>query len=48
MRVKTASVVTEAVPLQITAIGNVQPYSTVSVKSEVSELVKVYFSEGQW
>jgi membrane fusion protein, multidrug efflux system len=47
--VKTATVTTETVPLQISAIGNVQPYSTVSVKSEVGgELVKVYFSEGQY
>jgi membrane fusion protein, multidrug efflux system len=49
MPVKTATVTTESVPLQISAIGNVQPYSTVSVKSEVDgELMKVYFSEGQY
>jgi membrane fusion protein, multidrug efflux system len=47
--VKTAGVTTETVPLQINAIGNVQPYSTVSVKSEADgELIKVYFSEGQY
>src|SRR4051812_44027006 len=47
--VKTASVTVETVPLQISAIATVQAYSTVSVKSEVDgELMKVYFSEGQY
>jgi multidrug efflux system membrane fusion protein len=37
-----------AVPVQVQAIGNVQPYSTVSVKAEVGgELTRVYFTEGQ-
>ncbi len=35
-------------PLQIGAIGNIQPYATVSVKSEVGgELTGVHFTEGQ-
>jgi membrane fusion protein, multidrug efflux system len=47
--VKTAGVTVETVPLQVSAIGTVQAYSTVSVKSEVDgELMKVYFSEGQY
>jgi multidrug efflux system membrane fusion protein len=47
--VAVGSAVQKAVPVQIRAIGNVQAYSTVSVKSMVGgEIVKVYFSEGQF
>jgi multidrug efflux system membrane fusion protein len=36
------------VPLQITAIGNVQAYTTVAVKSQVAgEIAQVHFTEGQ-
>jgi len=35
-------------PVQVTAIGNVQAYSTVTVKSQVEgEIQKAYFTEGQ-
>jgi multidrug efflux system membrane fusion protein len=38
----------KTVPVQLRAIGNVQAYSTVSVKSKVGgEIVRVYFTEGQ-
>jgi len=38
----------KTVPVEIRAIGNVQPYSTVMVKSKVGgELVRVHFIEGQ-
>src|ERR1044072_2678380 len=47
--VKTAKVVLETVPLQVSAIGTVQPYSTVAVKSEANgALMKVAFTEGQY
>jgi multidrug efflux system membrane fusion protein len=41
-------VIQKTVPVQLRAIGNVQPYSTVTVKSKVGgELVRVHFVEGQ-
>jgi membrane fusion protein, multidrug efflux system len=42
--------VTQAtVPVQVTAIGNVEAYSTVSIKAQVSgELVGVHFTEGDF
>ena len=45
----TAGTVTQkSVPVKIRAIGNVEAYSTVSVKSQVGgELIKVHFREGQ-
>lgn len=47
--VTVASVTRKTVPVQITAIGNVEAYSTVSIKARVSgELMRVYFSEGQF
>lgn len=46
--VSLATVVSKDVPLQIEGIGNVEPYSTVTVKSQVGgELIRVYFSQGQ-
>jgi multidrug efflux system membrane fusion protein len=46
--VETASAVQRTVPVQLRAIGNVQAYSTVSVKSRVAgQLMQVYFKEGQ-
>ena len=45
--VAVGSAIQKDVPVQIRAIGSVQAYSSVSVKSMVGgELVKVYFSEG--
>lgn len=38
----------EQVPLQVRAIGNIEAFSRVDVKSQVSgQLVRVYFEEGQ-
>src|SRR5574337_1302462 len=46
--VTVASVVQKTVPVQLRAIGNVEAYSTVSIKSQVSgELTAVHFREGQ-
>lgn len=46
--VTVESVIQKAVPVQIHAIGNVEAYSSVSIKSRVSgELTHVYFREGQ-
>ncbi len=46
--VTVASVTKKSVPLQVRAIGNVEAYSVVSVKSQVGgELAKVHFREGQ-
>ena len=46
--VTVADVVTRDVPVQIRAIGNVQPLATVSVLSMINgEVLKVDFSEGQ-
>lgn len=43
-----AAATTRTVPVQLEAIGNVEPLTTVSVKSMVSgEVVKVHFKEGQ-
>jgi len=45
----TVSTATQkTVPVQLHAIGNVQAYSTVTIKSKVGgELVRVHFTEGQ-
>ncbi len=46
--VTIATVTQKTVPLEVRGIGNVEPYSTVSVKSQVTgELVRVHFQEGQ-
>ncbi|KAF0144551.1 MAG: putative multidrug efflux transporter MdtA [Nitrospirae bacterium] len=46
--VTVGTVVKKTVPVQIRAIGNVEAYSTVSIKARVGgELEKVYFREGQ-
>ncbi len=46
--VSVSDVVQKVVPLQLRAIGNVQAYSTVSIKSQVEgTLARVYFKEGQ-
>ncbi|HOL72464.1 MAG TPA: efflux RND transporter periplasmic adaptor subunit [Bryobacteraceae bacterium] len=46
--VKVGRVEQRPEPVEIQAIGNIQPYTTVSVKSEVGgELTGVHFTEGQ-
>lgn len=46
--VTAAVVVQKTVPVRIRAIGNVEAYSTVGVKSQIGgELAKVHFREGQ-
>lgn len=46
--VTVSSAVQKAVPIQERAIGNVEAYSTIAVKAQVSgELLKVHFREGQ-
>ena len=46
--VTVATVAGKSVPLQIRAIGNVETYSTVGVKSQVGGLLmRVHFKEGQ-
>jgi membrane fusion protein, multidrug efflux system len=48
VRVKVASVGTEDVPIYLTAIGTVQAYNTVNVKTRVDgEIVRILFREGQ-
>jgi multidrug efflux system membrane fusion protein len=45
--VTTAAVITKTVPVRLYAIGNVEPYTTVSVKARVDgQLVSVRFKEG--
>jgi multidrug efflux system membrane fusion protein len=45
--VLVAPVVTKTMPLSIQAIGNVEPYAVVSVKSRVDgQIVKVFFADG--
>lgn len=46
--VVAATVTTRAAPVELGAFGNVQPYSTVFIKSEVSGLLtEVHFQKGQ-
>ncbi|MBI1847700.1 MAG: efflux RND transporter periplasmic adaptor subunit [Candidatus Rokubacteria bacterium] len=46
--VTVAEVAQERVPVEITAVGNVQAYTTVSVKSLISgQIVQAHFKEGQ-
>jgi multidrug efflux system membrane fusion protein len=46
--VTTATVIQKTVPVQVRAIGNVEAYSTVAVKSQIGgQLVRVHFKEGQ-
>jgi len=47
--VRAATVEKKTVPIQVHVIGNVEPYSTVSVKAQVSaELVAAHFREGDF
>ena len=46
--VTTAAVVAKDIPLRLYAIGNVEPYTTVSVKARVDgQIVAVKFKEGE-
>lgn len=46
--VAVATVVEKAVPVEISNIGNVEPYATVGIKSRLAgQLVKVNFQQGQ-
>jgi membrane fusion protein, multidrug efflux system len=46
--VAVAAVVRKTVPVQLTAIGTVESYASVSIKSRISgQLVQVHFKEGQ-
>jgi multidrug efflux system membrane fusion protein len=46
--VLVVTAVQKAVPVQIRAVGNVEPYSTVSVKSQVTGVIeRAHFKEGQ-
>jgi multidrug efflux system membrane fusion protein len=46
--VKVAAAVQKAVPVQLQAVGAVEAYATVSIKSRVDgELIRVHFREGQ-
>jgi multidrug efflux system membrane fusion protein len=46
--VEVAPVVQKTVPVQLRIIGNVQAYSTVTLKSRVpGQIMRVYFTEGQ-
>lgn len=46
--VTVAKVVRKTLPVRINAIGNVEAYSTIDVKSQIGgQLVKVHFREGQ-
>lgn len=45
--VGVATVEQKVVPVQVTAVGNVQAFTTVAVKSQVAgQIVKVHFTEG--
>jgi multidrug efflux system membrane fusion protein len=49
MPVTVATVAQRDVPIELEVIGNVEAYSTVTVKAQVGgELVKVYFNEGDY
>jgi len=46
--VTSAAVIQKTVPVQLNAIGNVEAYSTVSVKSQIGGILnRVHFKEGQ-
>jgi multidrug efflux system membrane fusion protein len=46
--VTVSSVTQRTVPIQVSAIGNVEAYSTIQVKSQIGgQLMRVHFKEGQ-
>jgi multidrug efflux system membrane fusion protein len=40
-------IIQKAVPVQVRAIGNIEAYSTISVKSQIGGILRVHFREGQ-
>jgi multidrug efflux system membrane fusion protein len=45
--VKVARAESRTIPVEIAAIGNVEPHSTISVKAQIGgALLKVHFTEG--
>jgi membrane fusion protein, multidrug efflux system len=47
--VVTARVVRKDVPIDITAVGNVEPYSTISIRPQVNgQLMRVFIQEGDY
>ena len=47
--VVVAKVSQKSMPVEITAVGNVEPVSTVSIKAQISgELLEVHFKEGDF
>jgi multidrug efflux system membrane fusion protein len=45
--VRAADVTSQTMPVQLTNLGSVEPYTTIAVKAQVSgELTKVWFKEG--
>ncbi|HVO66582.1 MAG TPA: efflux RND transporter periplasmic adaptor subunit [Syntrophales bacterium] len=46
--VTVAAAVAKTIPVQINAVGNVEPYQTISVKAQITgEITKINFKEGQ-
>ena len=46
--VSLGDVVEKSIPVQLTAVGNAQPYTSVGIKSQINgQLVEVRFKEGQ-
>jgi multidrug efflux system membrane fusion protein len=46
--VAVAPVIQKSVPVQIEAIGNIEPYSTVAIKTRIDgQIIKTHFKEGQ-
>src|SRR5207247_989149 len=47
--VVVAKVTQKSMPVEITAVGNVEPISTVSIKAQIAgELLEVHFKEGDF
>jgi len=47
--VEVANVVRKDVPIDLTAVGNVEAYSTVSIRSQINgQLEKVFVEDGQY
>src|SRR4029077_16427743 len=47
--VVVAKVIQKSVPIEVTAVGNVEPIATVAVKAQIAgELLEVHFKEGDF
>src|SRR5437879_5638234 len=47
--VTVSKVTARSVPVEVQVIGNVEPYATIAVKSQVAgEIVEVHFTEGDY